>query len=249
MPLYLLIPAAQIFFIIHAARTGRPYYWMMILLFVPMFGILAYVVFELLPGASRAPASQKTVRNVQRLVNPEGDYRKLTMQLEVTPTVANQRALADECVRLGKLDEAEALYQGGMTGIHATDPALMLGMARVRFAQGDPAGCLSALDALKAANPDFQSADGHMLYARSLEGLSRDSEALGEYESLSQYFGGEEPRIRRAMLLQKMGDTRAAQDAFADIKRSVERAPSFYRRNQQEWYRLAKQNLRAETRA
>jgi hypothetical protein len=157
MPLYLLIPAAQIFFIIHAARTGRPYYWMMILLFVPMVGILAYIVFELLPGASRSPASHKAVRNAQRLVNPEGDYRKLTMQLEVTPTVANKRALADECVRLGKLDEAEALYRDGMTGIHATDPALMLGIARVRFAQGDPAGCLSALDALKNANPDFRA--------------------------------------------------------------------------------------------
>jgi hypothetical protein len=247
MPLYLLIPAAQIFFIIHAARTGRPYYWMMILLFVPMVGILAYVVFELLPGASRSPAGHKAVRNAQRLVNPEGDYRKLTMQLEVTPTVANKRALADECVRLGRLDEAEALYRDGMAGIHASDPALMLGIARVRFAQGDPAGCLSALDALKAANPDFQSADAHMLYARSLEGQSRDQEALGEYEALSHYFGGEEPRIRRAMLLQKMGNARAAQDAFAEIKRSVERAPSFYRRNQQEWYRLAKQNLKADT--
>ena len=249
MPLYLLIPAAQIFFIIHAARTGRPYYWMMILLFVPMLGILAYVVFELLPGASRSPTGYKAVRNAQRLVNPEGNYRQLTMQLEVTPTVANKRALADECVRLGKLDEAETLYRDGMTGIHATDPALMLGIARVRFAQNDPAGCLAALDALKAANPDFQSADGHMLYARSLEGLARDGEALGEYESLSHYFGGEEPRVRRALLLQRMGDVRAAQDAFADIKRSVERAPSFYRRNQQEWYRLAKQNLKAETRA
>jgi len=249
MPLYLLIPAAQIFFIIHAARTGRPYYWMMILLFVPMVGILAYIVFELLPGASHSPTGHKAVRNAQRLVNPEGDYRKLTMQLEVTPTVANKRALADECVRLGKLDEAETLYHDGMTGIHAADPALMLGIARVRFAQGDPAGCLSALDALKAANPDFQSADAHMLYARSLEGQSRDQEALSEYEALSHYFGGEEPRVRRAMLLKKIGDAQAARDAFAEIKRSVERAPSFYRRNQQEWYRQAKQNLKADTQA
>jgi hypothetical protein len=175
MPLYLLIGAAQILFIVHAARTGRPYYWMMIILWLPVFGILAYIVFELVPNAHRSPTARNTMRNAQKLVNPEGDYRKLTMQLEVTPTVANKRALADECVRLGRLDEAEALYRDGMTGIHATDPALMLGIARVRFAQGDPAGCLSALDALKAANPDFQSADGHMLYARSLEGLSRDA--------------------------------------------------------------------------
>jgi hypothetical protein len=245
MPIYLLIPAAQIFFIIHAARTGRPYYWMMILLFVPLVGILAYIVFELLPGASNSPASRMAMRNAQRLVNPQGDYRKLAMDVENTPTVANKRALADECVRLGKLEEAERLYRDGMAGIHATDPALMLGIARVRFAQGDPTGTLRALDDLKEANPGFQSADAHMIYARSLEALSRDAEALGEYEALSHYFGGEEPKVRRALLLRKMGDAQAAQEAFAEIKRSVERAPSFYRRNQHEWYQLAKQNLKA----
>jgi len=245
MPLYLLIPAAQVFFIIHAVRTGRPYYWMMIILWLPLVGILAYVVFELLPNAHQSPTAQKTMRNAQKLVNPEGDYRKLAMQLENTPTVANKRALADECVRLGKLEEAERLYRDGMIGIHATDAALMLGIARVRFAQGDAAGTLKALDDLRAANPGFQSADAHMIYARSLEALSRNDEALGEYEALSHYFGGEEPKIRRALLLRKMGDAQAAQDAFADIKRSVERAPSFYRRNQREWYQLAKQNLKA----
>jgi hypothetical protein len=245
MPFYLLVPAAQIFFIIHAVRTGRPYYWMFILLFIPLFGILAYIVFELLPGASKSPASRKAMRNAERLVNPEGDYRKLVMQLENTPTVANKRALADECVRLGKLEEAERLYRDGMSGIHATDPGLMLGIARVLFAQGDPAATLEALDDLRTANPDFQSAEAHMIYARSLEALSRDEEALGEYEALSRYFGGEEPKVRRALLLQKMGDAQAAHEAFAEIKRSVERAPSFYRRNQREWYQVAKQNLKA----
>ncbi len=123
--------------------------------------------------------------------------------------------------------------------------ALMLGIAKVRFAQGDAAGALQALDELKAANPGFQSGDAHMIYARSLEDLSHDAEALREYEALSQYFGGEEPKVRRALLLRKMGDAQGAQEAFAEIKRSVERAPSFYRRNQREWYQLAKQNLKA----
>jgi hypothetical protein len=110
-------------------------------------------------------------------------------------------------VRLGRLDEAETLYRSGLSGIHVTDAGLMLGMARVRFAQDDPAGCLAALDALRSANPDFQSADAHMLYARSLESQSRDADAMGEYEALSHYFGGEEPKVRRALLLRKMGDT------------------------------------------
>jgi hypothetical protein len=48
-------------------------------------------VFELLPGAPRSPTSRKAVDNAKRLVNPAGDCRALTMQLEVTPTVANKR--------------------------------------------------------------------------------------------------------------------------------------------------------------
>jgi hypothetical protein len=245
MPIYLLVGAAQILFILHAARTGRPYYRMLIILAIPMFGILAYVVFELLPGASQSPASRRAVGSARRIINPEGDYRALAIQLEETPTVANKRALADECIRLGKLDEAERLYRGALVSLHATDPYLMLGMARIRFAQGDPAGCLAALADLRAANPDFQSPEAHMLYARALEGMSRTAEALIEYEALSRYYGGEEPRVRHALLLQKIGDTQAARDAFMDIKRSIERAPSFHRRNQREWYQLAKQNLKA----
>ena len=169
MPIYLLVGAAQILFILHAARTGRPYYWMLIILAIPMFGMMAYILFELLPGASRSPGSRRAVSTAKRLIDPEGDYRSLTIRLEETPTVANKRALADECLRLGKLDQAEELYREALVGIHAVDPYLMLGAARIRFARGDAAGCLAALVDLRTANPEFQNADAHMLYAAPLK--------------------------------------------------------------------------------
>jgi hypothetical protein len=240
MTLYLLIGAAQIFFIIHAARTGRPYYWMMIIFFVPMLGILAYIVFELLPAVRQSRMARRTVDNAKRIVNPKGEYRALTQTLEMTPTAGNKRALA-ECVRLGRFDEAEALYRSALGGVHATDPYIMLG--RARFAQDDPADRIRMLDELRAANPGFQNADADMLYARSLEALSRTAEALTEYAALGYYFGGEEPRVRHALLLKQTGQAEAAREAFSENKRSVERAPAFYRRNQREWYRVATENL------
>lgn len=245
MPIpYLLIPVAQIFFVIHAARTGRPYYWMFIIFFIPMMGIVAYVVIELLPGAANSSISRRAVGDAKRLVNPEGTYRELAERFDLTPTVENSRALADECLRLRRLDEAESLYRGALTGIHATDPILMLGLAQVQFAKDDPAACLNTLNDIRNANPNYQNANAHMLYARSLEASGRTDEALNEYQSLSQYFGGEEPRIRRALLLNKIGDAERARGVFAEVKRSVERSPSFSRRNQREWYRLAEQNLK-----
>ena len=242
--LYLLLPAAQIFFVIHAARTGRPYYWMMIIFFVPLMGMLAYIAIELLPEMSRSPTASRTVSNARQMINPQGNYRTLTQALEITPTAGNKRALADECVRLGKYDEAEALYRDALSGVHATDPYIMLGLARVLFARGDAPQCVRTLDDLRKTNPGFQSAEGHMLYARALEALGQNDRALMEYEALGQYFGGEEPRVRHALLLKQLGRTEAAREAFTEIKKSVDRAPAFYRRNQREWYRVAADNLK-----
>jgi hypothetical protein len=244
MPIpFVLVGIAQILFIVHAARTGRPYYWFPILLLVPMLGILAYVLIELVPSAGRSRTALRTVDNAKRIVNPEGRYRKLVDDLDATPTIANIRALADECVAMGRLEEAEQLYRQTLEGLHATDPHRMLDLARVQFARGQPSECLATLTAIKDANPQFQSQAAHMLYARGLEDMARTDEALAEYQSLGRYFSGEEPRVRRGLLLQKLGDQAGAAAQFSDVIRSVERSPSFYRRNQAEWYRLARQNL------
>jgi hypothetical protein len=118
------------------------------------------------------------------------------------------------------------------------------GLARTQFAAGNLDGCLETIGALREANPAFRDADTHLLMARCLEGLSHNREALAEYEALTGYYAGEEPRIRQALLLQKMGKLDAARRQFEEVQRSVQRSPGFYRRNQREWYRVARQNLR-----
>ena len=49
-------------FAIHAIRSGRPRWWLYILLFVPLAGSIAYVLFELLPElAQTLEFAQSTV--------------------------------------------------------------------------------------------------------------------------------------------------------------------------------------------
>jgi hypothetical protein len=158
------------------------------------------------------------------------------------PSVANLRALADECVRLGHYDEAIDLYKSALTGMHETEPGAMLGLATAEFRKGDTDAAGATLDRLFAANPDFSSAEADLLAAPVLEASGRLPEALSAYERLSATYPGEEAKGRMALLLQKTGAEQRARAIFVEIRKSVERAPAFYRRAQREWYEIARRH-------
>src|ERR1051326_1703151 len=107
MSLGIVLLLIEVVCIAPAAKTGRFIPWGFIILFIPGFGMLAYVLIELLPewfGSAQGPRAR------QRLVttlDPGNHYRVLTDQLPVADTIANRAALAEECLDLGKFLEAE----------------------------------------------------------------------------------------------------------------------------------------------
>jgi hypothetical protein len=64
-------------------------------------------------------------------------------------------------------------------------------------------------------------------------------EALSAYERLCATYPGEEAKGRMALLLRRTGAEQRAGAIFAEIRKSVERGPAFYRRAQREWYEIA----------
>ena len=63
---------------------------------------------------------------------------------------------------------------------------------------GQFAECERTLDHLRQKNPDFQSQDGHLIYARALEGQDKIEEATREYEPFPDTWQVSRPR--RAMV-------------------------------------------------
>ena len=239
---YGLILFVQIVCLIHAGRTGRPYYWFMIILFVPGLGILAYLVVEVIPGLLRGRAAARLSQAVSAGLDPTRQYREFARAVETVPSVANFRALADECLRLERHDEAMDLYKSALTGMHETEPGAMLGLATAKFRKGDAGAASATLDRLFAANPDFSSAEADLLAARILEARGRLPEALSAYERLCATYPGEEAKGRMALLLKRTGAEQRAGAIFAEIRKSVERSPAFYRRAQREWYEIARRH-------
>ena len=83
-----------IFFATHALRTGRPWYWVMILLSFPLLGSLFYFVTEYLPEMRYSRGGRKVLRAVEAAVDPNRALREAETDFERSPTAANRAALA-----------------------------------------------------------------------------------------------------------------------------------------------------------
>ncbi|MGD1038297.1 MAG: tetratricopeptide repeat protein [Roseiarcus sp.] len=110
---------------------------------------------------------------------------------------------------------------------------------------GDAGAAIRTLEDLKARWPDYQSAEGHLLYATALEKAGRNDEALANYAAVGQYFPGAEPRVRQAELLQRLGRDGDARELAQDIVRTLTRAPAHVRRNQRQWLASAQKLARS----
>ena len=127
-----------------------------------------------------------------------------------------------------------------LTGLYEHDPDMMLGLATAQFGDGDAAGCRRTLDALKEHNPDYSSAEGHLLYAKALEAGDDLDAALQEYEALAGYYPGAEARVRYAQLLERMEKPERARQEYAHILAAAELAPKHFRKAQKKWIAEAK---------
>jgi hypothetical protein len=178
---YGLILFVQVACLIHVGRTGRPYFWFMIILFVPGLGIIAYLVVEVIPGLLKGRAAARLSQTVSAGLDPTRQYREFARAVETVPSVANFWALADECVRLERHEEAIDLYKSALTGMHETEPGVMLGLATAEFRKGDANAASATLDRLFRGEPGFQlrrSRSARSVYPRSQGSLARGAQRL-----------------------------------------------------------------------
>jgi hypothetical protein len=245
VPFALIIFLLDITLIYHASRTGRLQPWAFIILMVPFIGALAYIVVELVPEWLGGPGAQQARKRVANRLDPEKQYRDLRDRLADADTIANRAALAAECQKTGRFEEAGRRYDHILKLPMGDEPIYALGKAQAEFDLNRPADVLATLDDLQKRWPDFQSPEGHLLYARALAEVGRVDEALDEYHALIAYAPGAEARVRYGMLLRMVGRNAEARVVFNELLIQMRRAPKYVRDVQAEWLSIAEKQLSA----
>jgi hypothetical protein len=119
----------QLCFAYHALKTGRPYWWLFVIMAFPVAGCLMYYFVEVFPTSRESRSAEKAVRSIVKSFDPEKDLRARVADVEACGSVDNRAALARECTARGMHAEAAALYRSCLSGVHEMDPDLRFGLA------------------------------------------------------------------------------------------------------------------------
>jgi hypothetical protein len=233
----------QVSLIVHAIKTGRNMLWIMAIGLLPGVGSLAYIIVEILPSAFGGRTARAAKSSVQRMIDPNRDLRRASVEVEISGNVDARRRLADELFERSQYDAAIDTYQGGLKGIFEHDPTLLLGLARAHFAKGDFGEARLTLERLFRHNPDFKSADAQLLYARTLEAQDALEEAERAYAAVAAGYPGAEARLRYGVLLKRRGKLPEARRVFKDLVDGAKLGPAHYRKAQAEWLERARREL------
>lgn len=233
----------------HAIRNGKSPMWLVGLalgsfLYPPLGTIaiwLGYLVFAVIPDMVRSSSVRRLKDNVVNAADPGRNYREKLREAELVGSVDSKRALAEECIRMGRFADAVELYESAMQGpLGSSDPALMKGLARARMLSGDGAAAEALFVKVKENDPAAYDSEAELDHARALEIQNKHDEAVAQYEKVVSRYPGEEARARFGLLLETMGQHERAQALFQEILKSVQGAPSYYRLRQREWASIAK---------
>jgi hypothetical protein len=224
---------------VHVVRSNQQIYWIWIILFLQPLGGLVYLVAIVLPELMGGRTARRLGRATRETLDPTRAYRAARAAYDDSPTVANAMRLAQAATAHGRHDEAERLYREAAQGIHAEDPALLLGHANALIELGRSAEALGVLETLGRDEAQGRSPQAALALGRAYEGLGRLTEADTAYAWAVERLPGLEAMGRYAAFLARTGHRDRAREMLKEIDRRIDRADPTFRKEGRAWRALA----------
>ena len=188
-----------LFFAVHAVRTGRQMYWLLILFSFPLLGSIVYFAAVFLPHSQIERQARLAGRAIGRTLDPGREVREAQADFDLTPTAYNQMRLASALLDNGQNADAVAQYDACLQGPFGADPEVIFGAARAQLANSQPERAAALLAPLHVKQPGFRPEEVGLALARAYAGSARQDEAGALLESVVERFGGIEARVELAL--------------------------------------------------
>ncbi len=231
-----------LFFAIHAVRSGRQMYWLLILFSFPLLGSVVYFFAEYLPELRFNRTARGAAQAVKSFVDPDREMREAQRAYDQVPTVAHRIRLAQALLGKGNAPGAAAQFRECAQGAFANDPDVLTSLAEAEFACGNAPAAAAALKTLFEHHAVRNIGAAALLNARVLSVADPvNAEAAFHHAVLTG--NGPEPLIRYGQWLQNKGRNADAGRLYAQVIKDAAHWPSHTKSLQKDWLRQARDGM------
>lgn len=160
-----------LYFAIHAVRTRRELYWIVILFMFPLLGSVVYLFAEYLPQSKLEQNVTKAGRRVARALDPGRELREARDAFEINQSAENQMRLALALLDSGQVKDAVEQYRECLRGPFGQEANVRFSAARAYMSDGRFAQAAELLQAIRADTPAYYPAETLVMLGQAQWGI------------------------------------------------------------------------------
>lgn len=209
---YYLILALQGYCIYHLIKNRNSYYWIFLILFIPVIGSIIYIATQVFNKND----VDKIQSELTTIINPTKKITDLEARLQFSETFQNRVNLADAYYENKDFASATKHYQASLKDNFQNDFYVVKQVVSSYFELNDYENVLLYSEKVKN-NPEFENSVSQFLYGLALDKVGRTDKAEIELRKIDTRYSNYNERLILAEFLLEKGKKDDAKEILQEI--------------------------------
>lgn len=174
-------------------KTGKPYFWIFVIVFLPILGCILYLITQVV----QKQGVNKIQEEITMVINPTKKINDLQAALDFADTFQNRVNLADALLENKQYEQAITHYKAALEGNFKNDSFVKMQLILCYHALGDKGAIINEAEAIKE-HPDFKKSAVAFYYALALDSVGKKEEAESIFNQVDMRYSNYPERIALA---------------------------------------------------
>lgn len=209
---YYLILAIQFFCVYHVFKHKNEYYWVFLIIFVPVIGCAVYLISNVYNKRD----AEKVASDITSIINPTKKVRDLESKLQFSDTYQNRLNLADAYFEISDYSNASLHYEQLLEDKSQSNVFVKKKLLESYYYAHEYEKAIEIAETIKD-HQEFVNTISQFTYGLCLEKLNKFDEAETNMKVINQRYSHYNERLVLAEFLLSQQKNDAAYDILNDI--------------------------------
>ncbi len=209
---YYLIIALQVFCVYHLYKNKNDYYWVFLIIFLPLIGGAIYLITQVYNKRD----VDKIQEEISTIINPTKKVRDLEKALVFSETFQNKVNLADAYFEIKDYNKAILHYEDAISKDFSNDKYVINQLIKSHYSLNNFSKVVSYSEKIKETI-EFKGSRAQFFYGLSLDKLGQVEAAEKHLKAIDQRYSNYEERLVLAQYLINQNKTLEAKELLNEV--------------------------------